>query len=554
VPNRLRWIAAALVSLQLALPPARAARQLEVELDGLRLPIDLAQLEAWSRQPGSPHAGGDLAPWLNLLSPADQRALVALLRAPLLKRRSFGLQLLNSWTGERLLAELGGLLTAASGASTAAELDTTLRQLLERRGEVTALELLQALPGDQLVLQLDGVLRLADHWREQLHAQQLALQQLPELRMPRRESRALSLPVSGQRAPQRLALIVAHRTAPLPLELWPSRKDRPSPWLLLMPGLGGSSSELSWLADALSAQGWPALVVEHPGSDVHAVAATLLGDASPPGAESLPDRLADLQAVLAAQRDGQLPPFGSAAAGSEGVVLVGHSLGGLAALMAAGLVPEPGLGRRCNEGPTALPLTNLSRLLQCQLPGVTGEAGGGAAPPDPAQPGSTTLLGVVAYNGFGSLLWPRQGVAGLDLPLLLVGGSLDLVTPPVQEQLQLFRGVRHPSSRLVLVEGGSHFSPVRLGGEEEALFRFGEEFVGVEPRRVQDLLLSLTLEFLNGWKYPWLLSPQRRVQAGVVAYVLDGGQARRWGGLIRRAALRSAPADPAAPPADPPSR
>jgi hypothetical protein len=131
-----------------------------------------------------------------------------------------------------------------------------------------------------------------------------------------------------------------------------------------------------------------------------------------------------------------------------------------------------------------------------------------------------------------------------------VGGSLDLVTPPVQEQLQLFRGVRHPRSRLVLVEGGSHFSPVRLGGEEEALFRFGEEFVGVEPRRVQDLLISLTLEFLNGWKYPWLLSPQRRVQAGVVAYVLDGGQARRWGGLIRRAALRSAPADPA----DPPSR
>jgi hypothetical protein len=158
---------------------------------------------------------------------------------------------------------------------------------------------------------------------------------------------------------------------------------------------------------------------------------------------------------------------------------------------------------------------------------------------------------VVAYNGFGSLLWPRQGVAGLELPLLLVGGSLDLVTPPVQEQLQLFRGVRHPRSRLVLVDGGSHFSPVRLGREEEALFQLGQELVGVEPRQVQALLLNLTLEFLNGWQHPWLLPPQRRVQGDVVAYVLDAHQARRWGGLIRRAGLRSAPADPAAPPADP---
>ena len=545
--NRFRLFAVALASLLLALPPARAVEQLELELDGLRLPIDLQLLQQWSRTPR--RAGGDLVLWLNLLSAADRRSLARLLRVPLLKERSFGLQLLNSWTGERLLEELGGLLITPAGFSTAAQLDRCLRQLLARRGEVSALELLQALPGRSVVLRLDGLLHLAEHWRQQLAHHRDAIARLPRLDLPRRDSRALVLAGSAGRQPQRLELTVAHRSAPLPLELWPSREARATPWLLLMPGLGGNSDELGWLAAALSAQGWPVLVVEHPGSNGLAVRATLQGEAPPPGAESLPDRLADLQAVLAAQRDGQLPPLGPPPAGERGVVFVGHSLGGLAALMAAGLVPEQGLAQRCRQGRPGLPLTNLSRLLQCQLPQVTGESSGGVAPPDPALAGSTRLLGVVAFNGFGSLLWPAVGLAPLDLPVLLVGGSLDLVTPPIEEQLSLFVRARHPRSRLVLVEGGSHFSPVRLSGGGEALFQLGEELVGVEPHRVQELLLSLTAEFLQGWDHPLLLPPQRRVQSGVVAYVLDPAQARRW-----RGGIRTAPADPAAPPADPPPR
>ncbi|WP_235300105.1 alpha/beta hydrolase [Synechococcus sp. GFB01] len=529
------------------MPPVRAAQQLEVELDGLRLPIDLAQLEDWSRNPDT--SDGDLAIWLNLLDPADRASLIRLLRAPLIKERSFGLQLLNSWTGERMLQELGGLLTRPDGATTLAELDSTLRRVLERRGVVTALNLLEALPGESLVLRLDGLLNLAQRWRLQIQEQEVAMGQLHRLRVPLRNSRAHALPGLARLKPQRVELSVAHRPTPLPLELWPSRVARPSPWLVMMPGLGGNSTELSWLAASLSAQGWPVLVVEHPGSNGQAMRASLQGDLPPPGAESLPGRLADLQAVLEARRDGLLPPLGPPPAGEQGVVLVGHSLGGLTALMAAGLVPERGLGERCRQDLAALSLTNLSRLLQCQLPQVTGESSGGSALPDPLLQGSTRLRGVVAYNGFGSLLWPGGGLAALDLPVLLVGGSLDLVTPPVQEQLNLFQDAAHPFSRLVLVEGGSHFSPVRIVGDGKAVFRLGDELVGVEPRKVQELLLSITLEFLEGLDHPSLLPPQRRQQNGVVAYVLDAAQARRWSSLIR-----TSPADPAGPPAGRPAR
>jgi hypothetical protein len=180
----------------------------------------------------------------------------------------------------------------------------------------------------------------------------------------------------------------------------------------------------------------------------------------------------------------------------------------------------------------SLPLANLSRLLQCQLPGIIGD-GVTAAGPGPGQLSQPTpLLGVVAFNGFGSLLWPDQSLQNLPMPVLLVGGSLDLVTPPVQEQLAVFARARHPGSRLVLVEGASHFSPVRINRGGEALFRLGEELVGIEPLKVQGLLLNLTSEFLQGLEQPLLLSPQRRDQEGVSAYVLDAAQARRWRGQI----------------------
>lgn len=512
--------------------PLWAAEELRLQLDGLEVPIDLVALEAWSRQADRPSqpgaAGGDLAVWLNLLAPTSRRDLIRLLQAPLLRDRSFGLQLLNSWTGEQMLKEAGTLLTTADGRSTAPLLLSSLRQLLERQTSVSSLELLRALPVPSVTLRIDGLLELASQWRSQLLRQNGALAQLRQLPLPRRSSRALAFTAAVQRQPQRLQLAVPHRVTPLPLELWPAQQGRQGPWVLLMPGLGGSPDQLSWLAAALADRGWPVLVVEHPGSDQQALQASLLGDAPPPGAEALPQRLADLQAVFEAQRDGQLPPFGPAPAGEQGVVLVGHSLGGLAALMGAGLVPELGLGRRCELALASLPLTNLSRLLQCQLPQVTGDGAASPGPLPASASASPPLLGVVAFNGFGSLLWPYRGLEDLNVPVLLVGGGLDLVTPPVQEQLAVFAGARHPGSRLVLVEGASHFSPVRIDNRGEVLFRLGDALVGIEPLKVQALLLSITTEFLQGLEHPILLSPQRRDQDGVRAYVLDRHLASRW--------------------------
>lgn len=531
-------LAALLLVSALPPPPLRAAELLELRLDGLQLPIDLRDLEAWSRDPGSPQ--GDLGAWLDLLDPRQRLMLLRLLRAPLVRDRSLAQQLLDSWAGQRLLSSLGALLTTERG-NAAPGLYRALMELLRRQEQVSTIELLRALPSRRLSLNLDGLLELAEGWRQQLRAQQQALQALRQLSLPRggpllTVTDGLAL-ARGQTAglrssivpPQSLELAVPHRTAPLRLQLWrppQTRSPAPSqgPWLLLTPGLGGSSAQLAWLAAALRERGWPVLLLEHPGSDEIALRSWLEGRGQPPAAEAVLDRVHDLQAVVAAVDNGRLPRLGSS------VVLVGHSLGSLTSLLAAGLRPEQGLQRRCDRVLATIPLINPSQLLQCQLPQLS------LPPPQPmAQP----LAALVSLNGFGSLLWPRQGLAELRAPALLLGGTLDLITPPLTEQLGLFRPGLHPRSRLVLLEGGSHFSPVRIAAGDRALFQLGQELVGVEPARIQALILSLSSDFLQrelrGHSGP--LPAQRRQLGGVSASVLDQRAALRW-----RQGIQAAPA------------
>lgn len=510
----------------LAPPALRAAELLELRLDGLQLPIDLGDLEAWSRDPGRPQ--GDLGAWLDLLDPPQRLLLLRVLRAPLVRDRSLALQLLDSWAGQRLLSSLGALLSGEHGHA-APDLYRALRDLLRRQEQVSTIELLRALPSQRLSLNLDGLLLLADGWRQQLRAQRQALQVLRQLPLPNgapllplTDGLALARgqttsPVASAAPPQLLELVVPHRSAALQLQLWrpATGQSQLGPWLLLTPGLGGSSSQLAWLAAALRERGWSVLLLEHPGSDERALRSWLEGRGPSPGAEAVLDRLRDLQAVVAAVERGRLPWLGSS------VVLVGHSLGSLTSLLAAGLRPEPGLQRRCDRALAAIPVTNLSQLLQCQLPQLT------LPPPQPlAQP----LAAVVSLNGFGSLLWPRQGLVELRVPVLLLGGSLDLITPPLSEQLGLFQPGLHPRSRLVLLEGGSHFSPVRIAAGDRALFQFGRELVGVEPARMQAMILSLSSDFLQrelrGPLGP--LPAQRRQLGGVSASVLDQRAALRW--------------------------
>jgi hypothetical protein len=71
---------------------------------------------------------------------------------------------------------------------------------------------------------------------------------------------------------------------------------------------------------------------------------------------------------------------------------------------------------------------------------------------------------------------------------------------------------------------------VRISAGHQALFQLGEELVGVDPDRMQAMILSLTSEFLQSLEpaAAGAVPLQRRRLGGVTAYVLDRPLTLEW--------------------------
>jgi predicted dienelactone hydrolase len=494
--------------------PVRSTERMEVKIDGVVLPVSVEELGAFVRSPqGDPSqlSRSELFTWMSLLAPESKEGLIRLLKAPVLSRRSLGRQLLSSWGAGPLLDALGELIRVEDGGRINRSLVlSTLEQLLERQETVSTLDVLEALPTQQLRLDLDALVGAANRWRLELQRHQGLMRALAQ-----EEAQVQSLPLGGRSrslgAPLQSTLAVDHRSRPLRVERWipeSPRDDRT--WILMMPGLGGDPSHFHWLARSLMKAGWPVALLEHPGSDAAAVQALLEGRQSFDGAAVLKQRLADLSAVLDAQRQGDLNIPG------EEVVLMGHSLGALTALLASGAGVVPGMDQRCEGALAGLPLTNLSKLLQCEL------AAGRVLDRNAMAP---LPRAVVGFNSFGGLIWPYGSSQALPIPLLLMGGTLDLITPALHEQVALLAGLaQHPASRVVVVEGASHFSPIRVDGQGAAtegddLFRLGEE---------QRVIAFEVIRFLNS------LSTEPSLQGSF--HLTDSSSTTRWHRLDRRRA------------------
>ena len=311
-----------------------------------------------------------------------------------------------------------------------------------------------------------------------------------------------------------IPLIVSHRNDPLNVEVWnPSFREKTRKnWVLLMTGLGGDRNHFNWLARSLSHNGWPVIVLDHPGSDSKALEALLKGRLSLPGAEVIPDRMNDIDSVLQAKKLGKID------ISSESVVLMGHSLGALTAILASGAKIDDQLGDRCQRVLDNLSLTNLSSLLQCQIADINLAD----------RKIMENLSAIVGMNSFGSFLWEDNSDNQIEVPLFLTGGTFDLVTPSISEQLGLMLALSSsPLSRVLLIEGASHFSPIRVDGrmhqsEGKDLFNLGESIVGYHPLSVQSLLAFEIINFLEKLEEKKALSAKTNMNKGELKFhILD---------------------------------
>ena len=73
----------------------------------------------------------------------------------------------------------------------------------------------------------------------------------------------------------------------------------------------------------------------------------------------------------------------------------------------------------------------------------------------------------------------------------------------MNEQFKVFSALNNPSNRFLIIEGASHFSPIRINDsyeENNDVFKISEFFIGSDPILVQDLSAKIIVKFLENVK------------------------------------------------------
>ena len=354
---------------------------------------------------------------LNLSRVADESVGSPMLEQAMLVLSSFG-------TVEGLAPELSGDL---------------LRQALDtasRHGRPTVLDLIAAIPGKRVTLDLGRAQALALRMAQQRRQTERLLAGLPAA------SPAALTPGLAVRA-HSVELAVNHRPHPLHLELLEPAQGGNGQLVLISHGLWDSPASFLGWGRLLASQGYSVVLPRHPGSDNSQQRAVLAGSAPPPDGKELALRPLDLKAVIdnAAQLGFLQAPE------RQRVVVIGHSWGATTALQLAGVRPtDSDLRRRCTD--LNDPERNLSWTLQCSWRNGASEAGIS----DPR------VIAVAAVSPPVSLLFPRGSGVDLQARVLLVSGSRDWVVPPDPEAVVPMQPGRHRGNQLVLAEGGDHFN------------------------------------------------------------------------------------------------
>jgi len=145
--------------------------------------------------------------------------------------------------------------------------------------------------------------------------------------------------------------------------------------------------------------------------------------------------------------------------------------------------------------------------------------------PFPKKNNTNKARAIIGFNSFGSLVWPKENSTGIKTPTLLIGGTYDLITPLMNEQFRVFSALNNPSNRFLIIEGASHFSPIRINNSSEEnndVFKISEFFIGSNPTLVQDLSAKFIVKFLENIKaqeVPRVIKNQRDL--GLNFHLLD---------------------------------
>jgi len=234
-----------------------------------------------------------------------------------------------------------------------------------------------------------------------------------------------------------------------PLDVYLPQSTKPSPMVVLSHGLGSRRQDLAFLAEHLASHGFVAVVPEHLGSNKGAQTALAEGLLyADPNRTEFVDRPQDIQRSLdfltsRAKTDPNLRNR----LNFNAIGMIGHSFGGYTTLAIAGA--ELNLQRLSQICKIDRVYVNPSVFLQCSADGL---------PTTGYRLSDPRIKAAIAINPVAGEVFDSKGVGKIQIPMMLISGTNDFVTPALTEQIHPFLWLTSKQKYLVMMQPASHNS------------------------------------------------------------------------------------------------
>lgn len=229
----------------------------------------------------------------------------------------------------------------------------------------------------------------------------------------------------------------------------PSGLTGPAPIVIISHGFGDLKESFAFIAEHIASYGFIAILPDHVGSDLQYRQEYLQGRLNtllspvefinrPQEISFLIDKLENLVAES---------PDWAALLDLDRIGVAGDSLGSTNTLALAGAeINYARLVQACN---TDNILLNFSLYLQCRAQYL---------PPQNYDLKDPRVKAVITGHPLGGPMYGPEGFSQIDVPLLMVAGSKDIVAPVVVEQFHPFIWLETESKYLAMLDVGTHFS------------------------------------------------------------------------------------------------
>jgi predicted dienelactone hydrolase len=435
--------------------PALSADKISFTWGLLEFPIAVTSLEDFAE---TGVITTDLKLFLNSFSQKQREQLRQFLRSRYRVDPIVVSRLSHTAVGTELLTSLGEIIQTPTGQNGFYALRSAVILATMQPEGTTPLSLLQQLPLDMEVdlgklLQLQKQIATIDKETKQLIADNLqlleaeaALEAIIETQPTGNFTITQQTLTLSDRRPDWLHDTSKTLARTLNLDLYlPQTASTSLPIIVVSNGLGARRDRFDYLGKYLASHGFAVIIPDHPGSDRQRQEDFYRG-LYPENfaATEFIDRPLDISFILDTLQ--QEPALGlHDRLDFDNVGIFGYSFGGATALTLAGA--EIDWKRLATECQTTQKLLNISLFYQCralELPRLS------------LQLQDKRVQGLYLFVPFSSILFSRESMSRLKLPILWNASDQDLITPLVLEQLPAFEQLETPNKYVVIFQKLPH--------------------------------------------------------------------------------------------------